>query len=140
MSGIRIALATSFILLVSSEFIAARKGLMKGVGGANAAATEMLDGKAPFEANKAKALLATMSDNAAKMPPLFPDNSKTGGETTVVPAIWENKADFDAKMAKFSADAKAAAGKVTDLASFKGAMGEVRQNCGGCHKAYRKPS
>ena len=42
------------------------------------------------------------------MRPLFPDNSKTGGDTAALPAIWENKADFDAKLTKFVAEAKAA--------------------------------
>ena len=79
----------------------------------------MLDGKQPFDLDKAKAALTTMSDNAAKMPALFPATSKTG-DTAALPAIWENKADFDAKMAKFSADAKAAAGKVTDVESTQG--------------------
>ena len=38
---------------------------------------------------------------------LWPDNSKAG-DTAALPAVWENKADFDAKLAKFVADAKAA--------------------------------
>ena len=92
---------------------------MKGVGGENRNITEMLDGKQPFDVDKAKAALTTMSENAAKMPALFPDNSKDG-DTTALPAIWENKADFDAKMAKFSADAKAAAGKVTNAETLEG--------------------
>ena len=68
---------------------------------------------------------------------LWPDSSKAG-DTAALPAIWENKADFDAKLAKFSADAKAAEAKVTDLDSFKAQMGEVGKNCGGCHNTYRK--
>ena len=112
---------------------------MKGISGQNRVATEMLDGKQPFDLAKAKAALTTISENAAKAAALFPESSKSG-DTAALPAIWANKADFDAKMAKLSADAKAAAGKTTDLASFKAAIGEVRQNCGGCHKVYRKPS
>ena len=73
-----------------------------------------------------------MSDNAAKMPALFPATSKDG-DTAALPAIWDNKADFDAKMAKFSADAKAAAGKVTNVETLKAEVGDVRKNCGGCH-------
>ena len=126
-------------VVAQGDPIAARKGLMKGIGGENRNATEMLDGKQPFDLAKAKAVFTTMSGNADKMAPLFPENSKSG-DTAALPAVWENKADFDAKMAKFSADAKAAATKTTDAASFKAAIGEVRQNCGGCHKMYRKPS
>lgn len=125
-------------VVAQGDPIAARKGLMKGVGGANRTATEMLDGKQPFDLAKAKAALMTMSENAAKMPALFPATSKSGGDTAALPAIWDNKADFEARMAKFSADAKAAAGKVTDAASFKAAIGDVRKNCGGCHTTYRK--
>lgn len=142
---IRIALAAVVAtvavtsVIAQGDPIAARKGLMKGVGGENRNATEMLDGKQPFDLAKAKAVFTTMSANADKMAPLFPANSKDG-DTASLPAIWDNKADFDAKMAKFSADAKAAATKTTDADSFKAAIGEVRQNCGGCHNVYRKKS
>ena len=142
---IRIALAAVVAafavtaVVAQSDPIAARKGLMKGVGGANRDITEMLDGKQPFDLNKAKAALTTMSDNAAKMPALFPATSKDG-DTAALPAIWDKKADFDAKMAKFSADAKAAAGKVTNAETLKAEVGDVRKNCGGCHNDYRKKS
>jgi cytochrome c556 len=124
-------------VVAQGDPIAARKGLMKGISGANRTATEMLDGKQPFDLVRAKAALTTMSENAAKASALFPATSKTG-DTNALPAIWDNKADFDAKMAKFSADAKAAAGKITDAASLKSEIGEVRKNCGGCHNVYRK--
>ena len=42
------------------------------------------------------------------MPALFPDDSKTGGDTAALPAIWENKSDFDARFAAFGKDAAAA--------------------------------
>jgi cytochrome c556 len=41
-------------------------------------------------------------------------------------------------MAKFSADAKAAAGRVTNAETLKVEVGEVRKNCGACHNVYRK--
>jgi cytochrome c556 len=69
---------------------------------------------------------------------LFPDNSKTGGDTAALPAVWETKADFDAKLAKFGVEAKEAAAKVKDEASFKAIFPEVQKNCGGCHQTYRK--
>ena len=142
---VRIALAAvvaafaATAVMAQSDPIVARKGLMKGVGGANGTVTQMLDGKQPFDATVAKAALMTISENATKITPLFPANSKDG-DTAALPAIWENKADFDAKMAKMSTDAKAAADKVTDLDSLKTGIGAVRQNCGGCHNVYRKKS
>ena len=59
------------------------------------------------------------------------------GETAALPAVWEKKADFDAKFAKFGADAKDAGAKVTDEASFKAIFPTVQKNCGGCHETYR---
>ena len=142
---IRIALAATVAafaataVVAQSDPVATRKGLMKGIGGANRDITEMLDGKQPFDVNKAKAALTTMSENAAKMPALFPANSKDG-DTAALPVIWEKKADFDAKMTKFSADAKAADGKVSNAETLKTEVGDVRKNCGGCHNEYRKKS
>jgi cytochrome c556 len=126
-------------VVAQGDPIGTRKGLMKEIGGANRNATEMLDGKQPFDVAKAKGVLTTMGGNATKMTTLFPDSSKSG-DTAALPAVWDNKADFDAKMKKFSSDATAAAARVTDINSFRTEVGEVRKNCGGCHNTYRKKS
>ena len=125
-------------LMAQSDPIAARKALMKANGDQNKVATEMLEGKRPFNLDEAKKVLATFADAGQKAPALFPDNSKTGGDTAALPAIWENKTDFEAKLAKFASDAKAAAAATTDFDSFKIQITEVRKNCGGCHQTYRK--
>jgi cytochrome c556 len=124
-------------LVAQTDPIAARKALMKANGDQNRIATDMIEGKAPFNLDAAKKVLATFSDSD-KAKALFPDTSKTGGDTAALPAIWENKADFEAKLTKFAADAKAAGPKVADLDTFKAQMTEVRKNCGGCHQPYRK--
>jgi cytochrome c556 len=120
-----------------SDPIAARKALMKGNGDQAKIASAMLKGEAPFDLTKAKAVLASFEQAGEKGPALFPDNSKTGGETAALPKIWQDKADFDARLTKLAADAKAAAGTVTDLDSFKAAMGTIGKQCGGCHELYR---
>ena len=59
----------------------------------------MANGREPFDQAKAEAGLAKMSEIAAKLPPLWPPNSKA-----VAPLpkywssskIWDNKPDFDA--------------------------------------------
>ena len=124
-------------VVAQSDPLAARKAIMKGVGDQSRIARDMIDGKMPFNADAAKKVFATFEDASSKMPGLFPDNSKAG-DTGALPAVWENKADFNAKFAKLGADAKAAAAQVKDLDSFKAQMGEVGKNCGGCHNTYRK--
>jgi cytochrome c556 len=123
-------------LVAQTDPIAARKAVMKANGDQSKIATDMLEGKAPFSLDAAKKVFATFAD--AEKVKLFPDNSKTGGDTAALPAIWENKADFDAKLAKFVADAKAAGPATTNADTFKVQVTEVRKNCGGCHQNYRK--
>jgi cytochrome c556 len=125
-------------LMAQSDPIAARKALMKANGDQNKVATEMLEGKRPFNLDDAKKVLATFANAGQKAPALFPDNSKTGGDTAALPAIWENKSDFEARLAKFASDSKAAMDASKDLDSFKIQITEVRKNCGGCHQTYRK--
>jgi len=141
---IRTALAVAVLafgataLVAQSDPIAARKALMKGNGDQNRVATEMLEGKRPFNLDEAKKVLATFAETGEKAPALFPDDSKTGGDTAALPAVWENKSDFQAKLAKFAHDSKAAVDATKDLDSFKVQITEVRKNCGGCHQTYRK--
>jgi cytochrome c556 len=120
-----------------SDPIAARKALMKTNGDQAKIVGAMLKGDAPFDLTKAKAALASFEEAGEKAPALFPDNSKTGGDTAALPKIWEDKADFDARLAKIAADAKAAQGTVTDLDSFKSAWATIGKQCGGCHELYR---
>ena len=124
-------------VVAQSDPLAARKQLMKDNGAQSKVARDMIDGKEPFDLAKAQKVLATFAASHDKGKNLWPDNSK-GGDTASLPAIWENKADFDAKLAKLSSDAKAAEPTVKDLDTFKAAMGNVGKDCGGCHNTYRK--
>src|SRR5437016_7020871 len=125
-------------LVAQSDPIAARKALMKANGDQNKVATEMLEGKRPFNVDEAKKVLATFAEAGEKAPALFPDDSKTGGDTAALPAIWENKADFEARLAKLARESKAASEATKDFESFKAQFSELGKNCGGCHQTYRK--
>src|SRR5271168_3932745 len=70
--------------------IKARKALMKANGDQAKIAGAMVKGEAPFDIAAVHKILATFQDAAAKMPGLFPDNSKTGEDTAALPKIWEN--------------------------------------------------
>jgi cytochrome c556 len=125
-------------LIAQNDPIAARKALMKANGDQNKVATEMLEGKRPFDLAQAKKVFAAFVEAGEKAPALFPDNSKTGGDTAALPPIWENKADFNARLAKLANDSKAAESATKDVDSFKIQITEVCKNCGGCHQTYRK--
>ncbi|MDQ0392353.1 c-type cytochrome [Labrys monachus] len=115
-----------------------RQALMKGIAGATKEAAGYAKGTTPFDAAKVKALLQVYVDGAAKLPTLFPEDSKTGGTdpTTASPKIWEDMAGFKAHADKLGADATAAMA-ATDQASFAKAFGVIASNCNACHGVYR---
>ena len=124
-------------VIAQSDPIAERQALMKANGKATGAVVKMLKGEAPFDLATAQASLKDYVNAAQKMPALFPDTSKTGGDTRALPAIWTNKADVDAKFAQLGKDATAALASVKDEASFKTALPGVLNNCEGCHEKYQ---
>ena len=139
---IRIVLAVAAVALAvttvaaQQDPIAARKAIMKANGQQAGLGAKMVKGEEPFDLTKAKNIFHTYQD-VAKAHALFPDSSKTG-DTAALPAVWENKADFEARLTKLENEAKAAEGKVKDLDTFKAEFAEVQKNCGGCHQTYRK--
>jgi cytochrome c556 len=136
--GVAVLAFGTTALVAQTDPIAARKALMKTNGDQNRIATEMLEGKRPFNLDEAKKVFVVFAETGEKAPALFPDNSKTGGDTAALPPVWENKADFNAKLAKFASESKAAGDATKDLDTFKVQITEVRKNCGGCHQTYRK--
>lgn len=108
-----VTLAVAFgatAVLAQSASITERKALMKGVGGAAKTGAGFAKGSTPYDNAKAVEVFIIYANTAAKMPALFPDNSKTGGETTAAPRIWSDKAAFLAAMAKFEAEFQDRAG------------------------------
>ncbi len=83
----------------ASDAIAQRRELMHNDGIAAKKLFDMAKGTVPFDLAVAQASLKTLAIGAEKSPALFPDDSKTGGGTAALPAIWENKADFNARFA-----------------------------------------
>jgi cytochrome c556 len=125
------------VAIAQSNPVQERKALMKANGVQERIAIDMVQAKRPFDLDEAKKALATFAEAGEKAPALFPDESKDG-DTAALPAVWENKADFTARFAKLASVSKAAVGAITDLDSLKVQLTEVRQNCIGCHRTYRK--
>jgi len=121
------------------DTIKARKEILKGFGAAAKDPGAMIKGEVKFDLAKVKAALKTYQEGAAKLPNLFPDDSKTGGDTEALPEIWAKKKDFLDRFPKLAAAAKAAEGTITDELSFQSDWPKLLgDNCSACHKIYRK--
>jgi cytochrome c556 len=132
-----IAAVGTTAVLAQSAAIGQRKEILKGFGAAAKDPGAMMRGETKFDLPKVQAALKTYSDGAKKLPTLFPDDSKTGGDTQALPAIWEKKAEFTGIYNKLAADSDAAAKAIKDEASFKTEWPKVMSNCGACHKGFR---
>jgi cytochrome c556 len=124
-------------VLAQGDPIAQRKQTMKGVGDATKIGSAMAKGEAPFDAAKAKEILAVYANAADKMHNYFPENSKTGGETTAAPTIWQNQAEFRKRFDDWAAEIKKASAQTDNLDNFKAAFGNLTKACGGCHETFR---
>ena len=121
------------------DVIKERKKNFQAMGDAAKPTGEMLKGEADFDIAAVKNAIKVFQEKAALQPKLFPDDSKEGGKTEALPAIWENKADFEERFVKLAQAAKAADASITDVDTFEAEWPKVMGNCGGCHKKYRKP-
>jgi cytochrome c556 len=123
--------------LAQSDPIAARKNLMKHLGDLGDEVVRMDKGQAPFDLAKAQAYLKASVEASETGAKLFPDTSKSGGDTRVAPKVWETPDDFAAKWASFGKLARDAQANVKDEASFKASFATVDRACVDCHRAYR---
>jgi len=121
-----------------SDAITTRMGLMKGNNDNARNVIQMIRGQQPFDPAKVDAAFAQWTETARKLPAQFPPDSKTGQKTRAAPAIWEHKADFDAKAAAFGkAVAENRARARNSLDDLKAAFAPVNDACDNCHKDYR---
>ena len=121
-------------VLAQTDVISERKGLMKKNSQHTKAVSAMVKGEAPFDAKAVNAAFSQWADTAAKLPKLFPDNSKTGGKTRALPKIWTDKAGWNAQIATF---AKVSAARPANLDALKKSFPAVSKSCGDCHEGYR---
>lgn len=131
--------ATGFApAIAADEPQVVRQEMMKKNGGSVGELAKMVKGEADFDAAAALAALSSIAEVAAGYGEQFPEGSETGFETEAAPAIWTDRAGFDAAVAKFKTDADAAvAAAPADLDGLKAVFGPLTQNCGACHETYR---
>ena len=134
-------IATTALFTVSmaqANPIEDRQAKMKTVGKSMGIVGKMAKGQSEFDGAAALAAFVAMKEAAQDYETLFPAGTETGGETEAAPAIFTDRAGFEAKHADFEASlAKVTAAAPASVEALGAMVGEVGQNCGVCHKAYR---
>lgn len=133
------ALGATAVAAQNVAVIKERKDHLKAMGDAVKPVAAMFKGEADFDLAKVQHALKVIQEKTAVLPRLFPDDSRTGGDTEALPIIWDEKADLESRFKKLSESAKAAEATITDEESFPDTWKEVVGNCSGCHKKFRKP-
>ena len=92
--------------------------------------------KGEFE--KAKTLMLEMSENYKSLIEYFPENTQEGFKTEALPAIWENKDEFNDLMNKSSNDMIELASIIENSDDIKASLGKLMWgNCKACHSKFR---
>ena len=135
-------------LLLSAGAVIAQQDLVKqnqDTMKANAknlgAMIAMVKGEKPYDQAAVTAGLAQLEETAKKLPTMFPDSIKgmnlRTGKYEVSPKIWEDKADFKAKIEEFAKVVTEAKPKITDLDTLKVSAPAIGKACGDCHETFR---
>jgi cytochrome c556 len=101
---------------------------------------KMTKGDIPYDQKAVDAAIAQLAESVPTIPKVFATNPKedvVNANYGSSPKIWQNKADFDAKVppvAKTIADVK---GSIKDVASLKVAYDKIQEKCTDCHETYR---
>ena len=123
--------------LSSEELIKGRKALFSK-NYSTAKKVQTFASKGDFE--KAKSLMIEMSENYKSLLEYFPENSKEGFKTEALPAIWENKDEFNNLMTKSSNDMIQLTKIIETSDDVKGTLGKLMwANCKACHSKFRAP-
>jgi cytochrome c556 len=133
---VAVVAGSALVAVAQAPQVAARQEVMKQQGAQMRTLTPMVRGEQPFNLATAKQAASVLQTTAKQIPGAFGPGTEGGN---ALPAIWANKADFDAK-AKNLEDAATRLAGAADEAAFKAAFPAVGQACGGCHQPYRKPS
>jgi cytochrome c556 len=143
----RIVVAVGALLLGAGAVLAQQdvavqqQNLMKAQGkNMYGVLLKTVKGETPYDQAAVNAALTALEADVTKIPTVFTPNPKVDVVDATFGSsqkIWQNKADFDAKVppvTKTIADVK---GTVKDGASLKVAFDAIQAKCTDCHETYR---
>ena len=143
----RIVIAVGTLLFATGVVVAQQdvavqqQNLMKAQGKSMyGVLLKMVKGETPYDQAAVNAALTALEADVTKIPTVFTPNPKVDVVDATFGAsqkIWQNKADFDAKVPpviKAIADVK---GTPKDAVSLKVAFDAIQAKCTDCHETYR---
>jgi len=117
-----------------------RQAVYKIVAGNFGPLTQAAQDKADFKPEAATKNAARLSQIATFVGDAYPDISKEG-KTRALPAIWTNRAEFDALVKDFVSHTKNLADVTENSSSagdeYKAAVAAVGNDCKSCHDKFR---
>ena len=123
--------------LSTEELIKGRKAIFSK-NYSTAKKVQTFASKGDFE--RAKSLMLEMSENYKNLLEYFPENSKEGFKTEALPAIWENKDEYNNLLTKSSNDMIKLTKIIDTSDDIKGTLGKMMwANCKACHSKFRAP-
>ena len=144
---IRAALVVGALLLgatavtAQQDLVKQNQDTMKANAKNLGAMVAMVKGEKPYDQATVTAGLAQLEETAKKLPTMFPDSIKgmnpPDSKYEVSPKIWEDKAEFRAKIEDFAKVVSAAKAKITDLDTLKTNAPAIGKACGNCHETFR---
>lgn len=102
----------------------------------------MAKGDKPFDKAAVDAALAQLEETAKKLPTLYPDGTKglkaaNDGDFSPSPKIYEDRAGFDAAIARFTKAVGDAKTNIKDLDTLKASVPGIGKECSSCHEGFR---
>lgn len=134
-----VVLGATAVAAQNLSVIKERKDHFEEIGDAVKPVGGMFKGSEPFELATVQSAIKLIREKTEVLPDLFPEDSKEGEDTRALPAIWDDKDDFNNRFKKLAAAAEAAEPAIADEGSFRTVWKDLVGNCSGCHKNYRKP-
>ncbi len=134
MLGVGAVMAQQDVAVTQQNLMKSQGKSMYGVLG------KMVKGETPYDQAAVDAALKDLGADVPKIPTVFTPNPKedvVNATYGALPKIWQNKADFDAKVPPVSKTIMDVSGTVKDAASLKVAFDSIQEKCTGCHETYR---
>jgi cytochrome c556 len=134
-------LLSAGVVIAQQDLVKQNQDTMKANAKNLGGMVDMVKGEKPYDQATVTAALAQLDETARKLPTMFPDSIKgmnpDGGKYEVSPKIWEDKADFRAKIEGFAKVVTEARSKITDLDTLKVNAPAIGKACGNCHETFR---